>query len=111
MGDFQLTDTLRAEAERDAERGKERKLATEQDKGDWGWLMGTPRGRRIVWRLLERAAVFQSPFTPNAMELSFATGKRHYGGELMQYLVGECPDQFVQMLNECRDASRADKPN
>ena len=35
---------------------------------------GSKRGRRIVWRFLERAGVYRLSFNTNAMAMAFAEG-------------------------------------
>ena len=69
--------------ERAKEQSDERqRLAIDQDKEDFKWLMGSKRGRRIVWRLLERTGVFRTSFTGNS-ETFFREGQRNVGLMLM----------------------------
>ena len=50
--------------------------AQRQEADDTAWLMSGKRGRRIVWRLLERAGVFHAVFTPDALGMAFTAGWR-----------------------------------
>ena len=86
--------------ERAKEQSDERqRLAIEQEKDDFKWLMGSKRGRRIVWRLLERTGVFRTSFTGNS-ETFFREGQRNVGLMLMAQIHEVCPDQYALMLKE-----------
>jgi hypothetical protein len=86
--------------ERAKEQSDERqRLAVEQEKDDFKWLMGSKRGRRIVWRLLERTGVFRTSFTGNS-ETFFREGQRNVGLMLMAQIHEVCPDQYALMLKE-----------
>jgi hypothetical protein len=69
---------------------------------DIKWLMGSRRGRRIVWRLLERTGVFRSSFTGNS-ETFFREGMRNVGLMLMAQINEACPEQYTQMVQEQRE--------
>lgn len=89
---------------RGQERAKEqsdevRKLSIDQEKMDMQWLMGSKRGRRIMWRLLERTGVYRSSFTGNS-ETFFREGQRNVGLMLMAQVHEVCPDQYAVMLKE-----------
>lgn len=47
------------------------------------WLMSGPRGRRIVWRALERAGVFRTSYSSDALAMAFAEGARNEGLRLL----------------------------
>lgn len=86
--------------ERAKEQSEERnKLAADQEKADMQWLMGSKRGRRIMWRLLERTGVYRSSFTGNS-ETFFREGQRNVGLMLMAQIHEVCPDQYAMMLKE-----------
>ena len=64
-----------------AERAAGDKAARDanQERDDLAWLMSGPRGRRIVWRQIDRAGVLTgSSFSPDAMTMAFlrASGTR-----------------------------------
>lgn len=95
---------------RGQERAKEqsdelRKLSVDQEKMDMQWLMGSKRGRRIMWRLLERTGVYRSSFTGNS-ETFFREGQRNVGLMLMAQIHEVCPDQYAVMLKEQQDVNR-----
>jgi hypothetical protein len=86
--------------EADAEESLKRKQLTAlQEDDDFKWLMGNKRGRRIVWRLLERTGVFRSSFTGNS-ETFFREGSRNVGLQLIAQIHEVCPDKYALMLQE-----------
>ena len=101
MSDFDPFD-LRGQERKKDESDERIKLIVEQEKDDFKWLMGSKRGRRIVWRLLERTGVYRSSFTGNS-EPFFREGQRNVGLMLMAQ-INECsPDQYALMLKEQND--------
>lgn len=100
-----MTDPIQAQAEQ-AARVKQEKLEQERTAEDFRKLLETQWGRRIVWRLLESAGVFRSAFSPNALEMAKAEGRREYGLFWLNEMMNVTPDKFVAMLNE-REAKNA----
>lgn len=98
MSNFDPLD-LRGQERAKEELDERKKLATEQEKEDFKWLMGSKRGRRITWRLLERTGVYRSSFTGNS-ETFFREGQRNVGLMLMAQIHEVCPDQYAVMLKE-----------
>jgi len=99
MDDFDPLDTELQQAQRDAE-AKRQELANKQEVADFKWLMADPRGRRIVWRQLAAAGVFQSSFDPTAMNMAFNEGRRSEGLRLLAQIHAQCPDLYVTMMKE-----------
>lgn len=79
----------------DAARAKEK-------EDDFRWLMGSKRGRRIVWGLLEEAGVFRLSFNTNAMSMSFAEGNRNAGLRTLMQIHTLCPELYPTMIKENR---------
>lgn len=98
--DIRSQDRARAEAE------KRDKLARDTEEADIKWLVGSKRGRRIVWRFLEQAGTFRLSFNTNAMQMAFAEGNRNSGNRLLSLVNEVTPEAFTQMLKE----SKSDKP-
>jgi hypothetical protein len=69
------------------------------EEDDFRWLMADKRGRRIMWRLLEKTRVYQSSFTGNSQTF-FHEGTRNVGLMLISDIQKHCPEQFVVMLKE-----------
>jgi hypothetical protein len=99
MEDFDPLDTELQQAQREAD-DKRRDLARKQEVADFQWLMADPRGRRIVWRQLAAAGVFQSSFDPTAMNMAFNEGRRSEGLRLLAQVHELGPDLYVTMMKE-----------
>ena len=93
------TDLAGQELARQELKGRERESEREE-RDDTKWLMSTRRGRRIVWRQLERAGVFRISFNTNAMQMAFNEGTRNEGLKLLVTVQAACPDQYTLMLQE-----------
>jgi hypothetical protein len=104
MSNYDPTD-LRGQERAKAESDERTKLAIGQEQDDFKWLMGSKRGRRIVWRLLERTGVFRTSFTGNS-ETFFREGQRNVGLMLMAQIHEVCPDQYAVMLKEQNDVRK-----
>jgi hypothetical protein len=65
--------------------------------------MSSKRGRRIVWRLMERAGVFRSTFTSNSMQSAFNEGMRNYGVVVLAQVHELTPEQYPLMLKEHKE--------
>ncbi|CAB4124532.1 hypothetical protein UFOVP65_11 [uncultured Caudovirales phage] len=96
---------LRGQEKAKAETDEVRKLTLQTEQEDFKWLMGSKRGRRIVWRLLERTGVYRSSFTGNS-ETFFREGQRNVGLMLMAQINEHAPDQYALMLKEQTDVKR-----
>ena len=102
---------IRAQDRERAMSAQQRKLAEKIEAEDMRWLMGTKRGRRIVWRSLERAGVFRSSFNTNAMSMAFAEGMRNEGLRTVGLLNAACPDLYLTMVREANERHLDDGGN
>lgn len=82
------------------------KLARESEEADLKWLMGSKRGRRIVWRLLEQAGVFRLSFNTNAMQMAFAEGNRSFGNRTLAMIHALTPELYPVMVKEATHDNR-----
>lgn len=106
MSDFDPTDPQEvANAENSA--AKKSQHFQQIEEADFRWLMGNKRGRRIVWRLLERAGVFRLSFTANSMQTSFNEGARSYGLSVLAQLHQFTPELYPLMLKEQKEHDRS----
>ena len=95
--------------ERKAEDDKQQdRLARETEGSDVQWLMSSKRGRRIVWRLLDRAGVFRLSFNTNAMTMAFAEGARNDGLRLLTLIHSLCPNLYPTMVKEANHGRNID---
>jgi hypothetical protein len=63
------------------------------------WLMNDARGRKFVWRLLDKAGVYRSSFTGNS-ETFFREGARNLGLMVIAEIHELCPEAYFLMLKE-----------
>lgn len=103
---------LRGQERAQADAEKRDSLARETENGDIKWLMSSKRGRRIVWRLLDRAGVFRLSFNTNAMTMAFAEGGRNEGLRILSMIHTLCPELYPVMVKEnAHDARSNDDGN
>lgn len=74
--------------------------AADLEINDLKWLMSNKRGRRFVFRLLERAGVWRLSFNTNALSMAFNEGARNEGLRLMALITQHCADRYSEMLKE-----------
>ena len=79
------------------------KLAAQNEVEDIKWMMGSKRGRRILWRSLERAGVYRLSFNTNSMTMAFAEGSRNEGLRLLTLIHRNCADLYSTMLKEANE--------
>lgn len=101
MSDIDPTD-VQASEKAEADRKDKLGLTQRREADDIKWLMSDPRGRRIVWGLLELTGVFRSSFTGNS-ETFFREGERNIGLKLFLRLQTHCPEQYIKMTKEMTD--------
>ena len=75
-------------------------LAEQTEIDDLRWLMSDVRGRRWMWRQLERFGVYQSTFTGEPLTGAFKEGQRSRGLELVAAITQHCPHRFFEMHRE-----------
>lgn len=105
MSEFDPHD-LRGQERDKAEKAVRERLDRETEEGDIKWLMGSRRGRRIVWRLLAQAGVFKLSFNTNAMQMAFAEGNRNFGNHTLALIHSHCPELYPVMVREATDDNR-----
>lgn len=76
------------------------RINRETEESDFKWLMGSKRGRRIVWRLLEQSGVFRSSFSTTAMQMAFNEGYRNLGNRMLALIHQHSPELYPIMLKE-----------
>lgn len=103
MNQFDDPTDIRSQ-ERAKEESEDRaKQAREHEADDIKWLMSNKRGRRIVFRALDRAGVWLSSFNTNALTMSFNEGRRNEGLRLLGQVTSLCPDRYNEMLKESKE--------
>lgn len=107
MSNYDPTD-LRSQDKQKSERVSREKLAKENEETDIKWLMGTKRGRRILWRLMDQSGVFRLSFNTNAMQMAFAEGNRNFGNRMLAMIHDQCPELYSVMVKEQKNDRYAD---
>lgn len=102
---------LNAAEQRDKQRSADARNARATDDADLKWLMGTPRGRRIVWGILDRAGTFGNGFDTNAMQMARSAGKREEGIRWFGALMRVCPDLYAEMTREANGTADSGSRN
>lgn len=77
--------------------------ARQRDDDDLRFLLASRQGRRVAWRLLERAGVNTATFNANALQMAFNEGFRNYGTWLLTRILEVSPDAYPKMLKEQAD--------
>lgn len=80
------------------------KPARQREADDWKWLMSSKQGRRIAWRLLERAGIYRTSFTGNS-ETFFREGMRQMGLHILGDIQAHAPESIAQMFTEARETA------
>ena len=99
MSNYDPTD-IRSQERTKADTDLHNKLAKDNEEADLKWLMGSKRGRRIVWRFLDRAGVFRLSFNTNSMTMAFNEGNRNEGLRILAQIHTLCPELYPVMVKE-----------
>jgi hypothetical protein len=83
-----------------AAKAERARIVAQQEADDIKWLMGSKRGRRILWRQLDRAGVFRSSFNTNAMQMAFNEGARNEGLRVLGLIHATSHDLYPTMVGE-----------
>ena len=102
MSNYDPLDLESQDKQRQA-RDLKQKLADQTENDDVKWLMGSKRGRRILWRFLDRAGVYRSSFHQNSMTMAFNEGVRNEGLRLLATINTAAPDLFATMTKEANE--------
>jgi hypothetical protein len=62
--------------------------------------MSNKRGRRIVWRILERSGLYQSPFSLNTTDMAHRVGMQNEGRAMLALIEAYAPEQVAAMKRE-----------
>ena len=88
------------------EKAELSKLALAEEIDDLKWMMKNRRGRRIIWRQLERAGVFHSPFSTDPLIMAKACGSKEYGFYTLEMIHVHAAEFYATMVEEARERKR-----
>ena len=95
----------KAEARRKADEETQKRIATEQERDDYRWLLGDPRGRRIMWELLSSCGLYRTSFVHSGSQTAFNEGMRNIGLMLNDRVLTHAPETWIQMQSEAREGA------
>jgi hypothetical protein len=90
------TSSTPAEAKKADERRKQRE---QEDLADVAWLMADPRGRRFMFRLLQRGRVFSPIYVPGA-EVYKNAARHDFCLLYLSQVLTACPAALQVMQHE-----------
>lgn len=96
---------LRDETAREAEAAESSRLSAALEANDWKWQMSSARGRRLVYRLLERTGIYRTSMTGNSYTF-FNEGQRNVGLFIQAIITEHCPEEYAKMLVEKKDYAK-----
>lgn len=102
MSEYDPTD-IRKQERVTADAEAQKRISRDSEESDFKWLMGSKRGRRIIWRSLERAGVFRTSFNTNSMAMAFAEGNKNEGVRTIGLIHTLCPELYATMVKEAND--------
>ena len=82
-------------------RTKAHKLREAREKEDLSKVLGTPAGRRVLWRILDQSKMLATDlFTGQTDFTNHNLGKRDLGLWLYNEIMGSEPKAFVKMMDQ-----------
>jgi hypothetical protein len=100
MKDYDPLD-LRAQQQDSETRTRLEQTARQLEAEDIAKLMSSPWGRRIMWRMLDKAGLYRSTMTGNSQTF-FNEGMRNFGIYLIALVNDHCPEQYPVMVAESK---------
>lgn len=87
----------------------ERRKRDERDEIDeLLWLMSDAKGRRFVWRQLNRSGIYQLSYVQGSLDATaFNEGRRNEGLRLLSLVMKHCPGRFTEMQKEAKRNERS----
>lgn len=88
----------------------ERKRETPQDlltRADMAWVLSDARGRRVLWRVIAGAGVWDRIRAPNP-DIHYREGRRDVGIELMERIDSVDNSMVPLMMQEARNQELLD---
>ncbi len=88
------------EDDRKTELEAKQQLLAQRDIEDIQFVMGSEKGRRVVWSLLEKGRVFGTCFNVDPNITAFNEGQRNLALVMLHRVMTHCPDQYLKMAAE-----------
>ena len=74
-------------------------LARRRELEDLAAVLGSPEGRRFIWRFLSEARIFSPCYTGNS-ETFYREGRREFALKYFNDVMEACPDLYTVMQKE-----------
>jgi hypothetical protein len=75
------------------------KIGRERELADMQHILGSPQGRRFLWRYLETCGIYRSSFTGSS-ETFYLEGQRNIGLKLLADITEASPESYMLMMKE-----------
>jgi hypothetical protein len=71
-----------------------------QERSDLLWILSDIRGRRFLWKILERTRPYASTFHPDSNSQYFELGRRNEGSALLGEILNADSTAFGKLMTE-----------
>lgn len=96
---------IRSQERSREEQKRLQELELDNAAADLKWLMGSRRGRRLMWWILEQSPPRRDPIDTNAIVMARRTGEQRLGIQIEAIALLECPELYLQMIKEHNDGN------
>ena len=80
--------------------GTKQEQRRRQELVDMQWVLSDRRGRRVLWRIMERCGAFATVWDPNAAQMGRKAAWQELGQWVRDELTEARPETFLQMMQE-----------
>ena len=88
----------------------EEKREVQEAHNDIIAVMSEPAGRRYIWRLLERAGIFRTPYRGSTNDTMVRIGTHSFGVEIMTEIIDANAELYLLMQKEHTILDEPDEP-
>ena len=89
---------------------RQEKIELQEQTNDIIAVMKIPQGRRFIWRLLEKARIFSSPYAGSTNDTMLRLGEHNFGLFVMTKVIDANPDLYLLMQKEHYIVEVPDEP-
>lgn len=86
-----------------AEQAAKQEILAQRDIEDIQFVMGSEKGRRVIWEVLKQGKVFAPCFSVDPQVTAFNEGQRNLALALFQRVMAHCPEQYLKMASEASE--------
>ena len=89
-------------------RNRRERREGERLTSDVKWVMSEPQGRRFALWLMNKAALNETSFRGNALDMAFREGHRNLGLMLQAHVLEACHEQYLKALDESKKIQKSE---